>query len=82
MGLRFHKSFSVLPGVRVNISKSGLSLSIGGAPMTINFRKGGSRMTTSVPGTGISYTTGTSGERSPSSVLGKLWVWLAKLLSP
>ena len=81
MGLRFHKSFNVLPGVRVNISKSGLSLSIGGAPMTINFRKGGSRVTTSVPGTGISYTTGTSGERSRSSVLQRLWAWFSRMLS-
>ena len=29
MGLRFHKKINILPGVDVNVSKSGLGLSVG-----------------------------------------------------
>ncbi|HZT46697.1 MAG TPA: DUF4236 domain-containing protein, partial [Hyphomicrobiaceae bacterium] len=30
MGFRFRKTFSVLPGVKINLSKSGVSTSVGG----------------------------------------------------
>jgi hypothetical protein len=36
MGWRFRKSFTVIPGLKLNLSKSGLSASIGGAPFTLN----------------------------------------------
>lgn len=57
MGLRFRRSFRVLPGWRVNLSKSGLSSSFGrrGAWFTVGPR--GTRETLGIPGTGISYTT-------------------------
>ena len=57
MGLRFHKALRLLPGVRVNVSKSGLSLSLGGKGVTCNVTPKGSRMTVGVPGTGLSYST-------------------------
>lgn len=55
MGFRFHKSFKVAPGVRLNISKKKVSTTIGprGAKLTIG--SSGTRFTTSIPGTGISY---------------------------
>ena len=55
MGWRFRKSFRVIPGVKLNLSRSGLSASIGGAPFTVNIGPHGVRGTTSIPGTGISY---------------------------
>ncbi len=55
MGWRFRHSFKVIPGVRLNLSKSGLSCSIGGAPLTMNIGPRGVYGTASIPGTGISY---------------------------
>lgn len=55
MGWRFRHSFKVIPGVRLNLSKSGLSCSIGGAPFTMNVGPHGVIGTASLPGTGISY---------------------------
>jgi hypothetical protein len=55
MGWRFRKSFTVVPGLRLNLSKSGLSASIGGAPFTLNVGSHGLMGTASIPGTGISY---------------------------
>ena len=56
MGWRFYRRIRVLPGVRVNISKTGTSLSIGtrGAQTTIG--RGRIRQTFGIPGTGLSYT--------------------------
>ena len=55
MGVRFHRSIPIFPGVRLNLSKSGLSLSIGGAPFTVNVSERGEQVTTSAPGTGWSW---------------------------
>lgn len=55
MGWRFRKSFTVIPGLRLNLSKSGLSVSIGSAPFTLNVGPRGLMGTSSIPGTGISY---------------------------
>jgi hypothetical protein len=55
MGFRFRKTFSVLPGVRVNMSKSGPSVSVGGKGLTMNFGKKGSKTTVGLPGSGMSY---------------------------
>ena len=57
MGLRFRKSINIGP-FRMNISKSGISHSVG----IKGFRKtklsnGRTRTTISIPGTGISYVT-------------------------
>lgn len=55
MGWRFRKSFTVIPGLKLNLSKSGLSASIGGAPFTLNVGPHGVIETASIPGTGLSY---------------------------
>ena len=57
MGLRFRKSIKICKGVKVNLSKTGLSLSLGGKGYTCNLSKRGVRHTASLPGTGISYST-------------------------
>ncbi|GIK65408.1 MAG: hypothetical protein BroJett018_32020 [Chloroflexota bacterium] len=55
MSVRFRKSVKILPGVRVNLSKSGPSLSIGGGGLTLNYSKQGVRTTADLPG-GLYYT--------------------------
>lgn len=57
MGFRFYKSVKLLPGIRLNISKSGLSTSLGGPGATVNFGPRGVRQTLGLPGTGLSYVT-------------------------
>ena len=56
MGLRFRKTISLLPGVRLNVSKSGIGVSAGipGLRGSIN-TSGRVTGTASIPGTGISY---------------------------
>lgn len=68
MGFRFRKSFKIAPGIRLNLSKSGVSTSIGGKGATVNVSKRGVRSTVGIPGSGISYSTSTrSGKGSGTS---------------
>lgn len=55
MAFRFRKSFKLAPGVRMNLSTRGASLSLGGRGFTTNLSSRGVRQTVSVPGTGISW---------------------------
>jgi hypothetical protein len=55
MGFRFRKFFGVLPGIRVNLGKKRVSVSIGGRGLTANISKDGVRRTVSLSGTGLSY---------------------------
>ena len=56
MGFRFWRRMKILPGVTLNISKSGASLSFGvrGAKYTVGPK--GTRTTFGIPGTGLFYT--------------------------
>lgn len=55
MGLRFWRRFQILPGVTLNISKSGVSFSFGVRGLKYTVGRG-SRLTVGLPGTGLSYT--------------------------
>ncbi len=55
MGWRFRKSISVVPGLRLNFSKSGVSTSIDASGATMNIGPRGTRTTVGIPGTGISH---------------------------
>lgn len=55
MKLRLHKILPLLPGLRLNIGKTGASLSL--APIqgvSVNVGKKGVNVTGSLPGTGVS----------------------------
>lgn len=54
MGFRFRKRIRILPGIYLNLSKSGISTTIGGRGASINIGKTGAYLNTSIPGTGIS----------------------------
>jgi len=66
MGLRFRRSFKLAPGLRINLSKSGASLSIGGPGMTMNVGHGQVGATLGLPGTGVFYRTTRSVRRLAS----------------
>lgn len=55
MGFRFSKSIRILPGVRINLSKTGASLSVGGKGASVNASRRGIRTTAGLPGTGMSW---------------------------
>jgi hypothetical protein len=83
MGFRLRKSIKLFPGVRINLSKSGVSTSIGGRGATINISKRGTRGTVGIPGTGISYSERLSRPKAARAVsapregmnFGALLVW-------
>jgi hypothetical protein len=64
MGLRFRQRIKIIPGIHLNVSFKGVSLSVGGPGATVNFsRKHGARATVGIPGTGLSYQTSLSKTR-------------------
>ena len=94
MGLRFFRRVRILPGLRLNLSKSGASVSVGqqGAWFTVGPK--GTRTTVGLPGSGLSYTStepvqhahpATSSSapadgRPPSARRGFAWVALLMLV--
>jgi hypothetical protein len=56
MGFRFRRSIKILPGIRLNFGKRGISTSIGVRGAHVTFGKTGTRTTVGLPGNGISYT--------------------------
>lgn len=86
MGLRFRKSFKVAPGVRLNLSKSGLGVSAGvkGARVGVSSR-GQTYSSVGIPGTGIYSTSyskkgkksvATSSPQTNSGAGVKVFLWL------
>jgi hypothetical protein len=54
MPVRIRKSFNLFPGVKVNMSKGGVSFTVGRRGFHLNFSKRGVRQTVGLPGSGIS----------------------------
>lgn len=83
MGLRFQKRIRILPGVYINLSKSGVSASVGGKGSTINVGSTGRRMVTfGIPGTGLSYRTSLSGTIVIALAAVAILVGIAYLINP
>jgi hypothetical protein len=57
MAFRFQKRIKILPGVTINLSKSGVSTSVGVPGARITKGHGTTRATMGLPGTGLSHTT-------------------------
>lgn len=55
MGFRFQKRVTLLPGVRMNLSKSGASLSVGPRGASVTMGKRGVYGNVGLPGSGLSY---------------------------
>ncbi|HSS14775.1 MAG TPA: DUF4236 domain-containing protein, partial [Rhizomicrobium sp.] len=80
MGFRFQKRISILPGVRINLSKSGVSTSLGPRGADVNIGKDGVTANAGIPGTGLSYrqkigSSGKGGWLAVLLVIGGLGVW-------
>nr|DAZ31581.1 MAG TPA: Protein of unknown function (DUF4236) [Caudoviricetes sp.] len=54
MAIRFRKTKKILPGVKLNLSKSGVSVTAGVKGASINIGKNGVYRNLGIPGTGIS----------------------------
>ena len=61
MAVRFRKSVKICKGVKVNFSKSGASLSLGGRGHGVTFGGSGTHAHVGIPGTGLSYNTRSGG---------------------
>jgi hypothetical protein len=55
MGFRFQKRISLFPGIRLNLSKSGASVTVGKPGLSVNLGKDGATGNVGIPGTGLSY---------------------------
>ena len=56
MGLRFWKRIKILPGITLNLSKSGISISFGTRGLRYTIGRNRRQTTIGLPGTGIYYT--------------------------
>lgn len=64
--MRFRKSIKVAPGIKLNVTKKGVSsVSLGGKGVTVNTGgKRGTKATFNIPGSGISHTENLSSGKS------------------
>lgn len=79
MGFRFRKSIKLMPGIRLNISKSGVTTSVGTRGATVNIGAKRIRTTVGIPGSGLSYTTSKAVPPSQQASIGRV-VWVIALL--
>lgn len=56
MGFRFRRSIGLVPGVRLNLSGGGASVSLGVRGLRYTVGSKGTRVTAGIPGTGLSWT--------------------------
>lgn len=78
VGFNFRKSFKIAPGVKLNVSKKGISsVSLGGKSARVNLGKKGTRTTVGIPKTGLSYSSYSQHARSkPNSKSSVHWIWI------
>lgn len=68
MGLRFRKSIKIAPGVKLNVNKKSVGMSIGGKGCTYSLNSSGRRTTTvGISGTGLSYSQTSGAKKSKST---------------
>lgn len=56
MGFRFQKRLKITPGITLNLSRKGVSTSVGATGARVTFGHGQRRTTIGLPGSGISHT--------------------------
>jgi Protein of unknown function (DUF4236) len=54
MPIRFRKTFRILPGVKINFSRGGISTTLGSRGFHLTFNKNGVRQSVGIPGSGLS----------------------------
>lgn len=55
MAFRFQKRIKILPGLRLNVSKTGISWTVGTRGASVTSRDGNLTGNAGLPGTGVSY---------------------------
>lgn len=68
MAWRFRKSFSPLPGIRLTLSPSGISTSVGISGFRISSGPSGMRASATIPGTGLRYEQRLSGSTAQARI--------------
>ena len=53
MSWKFRKRISVFPGFKINLSRRGMSATVGIKGFSLNIGKNGTYLNTGIPGTGI-----------------------------
>lgn len=66
MGFRFRRSISLIPGVRLNLSGSGASVSLRPRGLRYTIGPKGTRLTAGLPGTGVSWSQYTPHSKPPA----------------
>ncbi|QBQ98643.1 DUF4236 domain-containing protein [Paraburkholderia pallida] len=85
--MRFRRSIKILPGVRINLGKTGVSFTVGRPGASVNIKPGRTpRTTLGIPGTGISWSSRTrqassTGQAQPSPNEWRLLKLVWKLIS-
>jgi hypothetical protein len=67
MSLRFRKTITLMPGLRVNLGSRGASLSVGPRGASVTFARNGIFGNVGLPGTGLSYRTRLDGCRGTAA---------------
>ncbi|MDP2504510.1 MULTISPECIES: DUF4236 domain-containing protein [unclassified Oceanobacter] len=70
MGLRFRKRITIMPGVRLNLSGSGVSTSIGPRGLSLTLGRRGTYINAGLPGTGLYYRTRIDNRQSSAAAAG------------
>jgi hypothetical protein len=97
MGLRFYRRLRILPGLTINLSRRGVSTSIGVRGAHVTLGHGQVRETVGLPGTGLSYThveghkthqdapgaapAAVVAEPLPTGDARRGWLWIALILA-
>lgn len=68
MGFNFRKRIKVMPGVTLNVGKTGVSTTLGKRGASVTVGKRGTRATVGIPGTGLSYSQKLSGNSKKQNV--------------
>ena len=80
MGFRFRKTVKLFSGVKLNLSRSGVSTSLGVPGATVNLKEGRkSRAPVGLSGTGVSYSENVEHDASPGGT--SLWMWLLIIIA-
>lgn len=80
--LRFRRSVKIAPGVRLNVNKRSLGVSLGARGARYSINSGGRRTrSVGIPGTGLSYRSQTAARRGPEAPVDPASVSPTRLLA-
>ena len=73
MGWRYRKRIKILPGIHINISKSGISTNVGVKGASVTFGPKGTYVNTGLPGTGLYQRDRISGSDNSDNYINREW---------